>query len=88
MLHILLAVESVDRQVLHFSVKRLLMSLPLSEQLVCHFERLVSRFMIPFFKVILRNNPSNDPNKRRKRGNPRRKTDSRRTSAPTYTSAI
>ena len=67
MLHISLAVESVDRQVLHFSVKRLLMSIPLIEQLVCQFEGLVSRFMISFFKVILRNDLLNDPKKRRDR---------------------
>ena len=74
MLHLSLAVESVDRRGLHFSIQRLLMTLPLSAQWIRQFQQLVSRFMIPFFKVILRNDPLNDPKKRRNRGKRKRKS--------------
>ena len=72
MRHLCLAVESVDRQGLLFNVKRLLMTLPLEAHWIQQFTDLVSKFMIPFFKVILRNDPNNKGNKKRRKKKKRR----------------
>ena len=88
MLHLAVAVGSGNRQVLRFSIQRLLMTLPLPAEWMGKFETLVSRFMIAYFKVILRGNKMNEvgacgkepPRKRKPK--PKRQTSSSRMARP------